>query len=52
LSKDNYVQILKTGVFFHRVVEPKDGVAALRILVADAGGAKTGSLIIPISKIQ
>jgi VWFA-related protein len=52
LSKENYPQILKTGVFFRRVVEPKDGLATLRILVADAGGTKTGSLIIPISRIQ
>jgi VWFA-related protein len=52
LTKENYAQILKTGVFFRNLIEPKDGLATLRILVADSGSAATGSLIIPEAKIR
>ncbi len=52
LSKEEYAADLKTGVFFREVVAAKDGLATLRILVADAGNANTGSLIVPVAEIR
>ena len=52
LSKENYAELLKTGVFFRQIVGAKDGLATLRILVADPANATTGSLIIPVSQIK
>jgi VWFA-related protein len=52
LNKENYAQLLKTGVMFREVVAAKDGLATLRILAADPGNAGTGSLIVPVSAIK
>jgi VWFA-related protein len=52
LSKENYARLLKTGIMFREVVAAKDGLATLRILVADPGSATTGSLIVPVSQIK
>jgi VWFA-related protein len=52
LNRESYAQLLKTGIMFREVVEPKDGLATLRILVADSGTATTGSLIVPISHVK
>ena len=52
LSKESYAQLLKTGLMFREVVAAKDGLATLRILVADPGSATTGSLIVPVSAIK
>jgi len=52
LTQENYASLLKSGIFFRRVLEPKEGVATLRLLVADPSNAVTGSLIVPASQIQ
>jgi len=52
LTPENYAQLLKTGVFYRQIVEAKEGLATLRILVADPASATTGSLIIPVSQIK
>jgi VWFA-related protein len=52
LSKEDYAEDLKTGVFFRELVAAKDGLATLRILVADRGNANTGSLIVPVAEIK
>lgn len=52
LNKENYAQLLKTGLMFREVVAASDGLATLRILVADPGNAATGSLIVPVSQIK
>jgi VWFA-related protein len=52
LNKQTYAAALKTGVFFREVMPAKDGLATLRILVADAGNANTGSLIVPMAEIK
>ena len=52
LTAENYAQLLKTGVSFREMVEAKDGLATLRILVADAGNGATGSLIVGMAEIK
>lgn len=52
LTAENYAQLLKTGIFYRQIVEAKEGLATLRILVADPANATTGSLIIPSSQIK
>lgn len=52
LTRENYARLLKTGLFFRTVVERKDGLATLRVVVAGASHAATGSLIIPAAQIR
>lgn len=52
LTSERYAQLLNTGILFREIVEAKDSLATLRIVVADAGSAATGSLIVPVSQIK
>lgn len=52
LTKENYEAMLKSGVFVREVIEAKEGLATIRVLVADAASGSTGSLIIPVSQIK
>jgi VWFA-related protein len=52
LSPSEYDAYLKSGVFFRGTVEPKEGLATLRILVVDVSHSTVGSLIVPVSEIK
>ncbi len=52
LSQAEYDAYLKSGVFFRGAVDPKEGLATLRILVVDVSHSTVGSLIIPVSEIK
>ena len=43
LTQENYASLLKSGIFFRRVLEPKEGVATLRLLVADPSNELPGA---------
>ena len=47
-----YADYLKSGVFFHASIAPKNGLATLRVLAADPHGSKIGSLIIPAAGLR
>jgi VWFA-related protein len=47
-----YGALLKSGLFFHEIVEPKFGAITLRVLVEDPATSEVGSLIIPLSQIN
>jgi hypothetical protein len=52
LSEKQYAALLKSGMPFSQDVQPKEGVATLRILVEDPATAAIGSLIIPLSQVH
>lgn len=52
LSRENYEAMLKSGIFVGEVIEPREGLATIRLMVADAANGATGSLIIPVSQIK
>jgi VWFA-related protein len=52
LTNESYAAYLKTGVLFREYVEPKDGLATLRVLVSDTSNGAVGSLIVPASRIK
>jgi VWFA-related protein len=43
---------LKTGVQFHEILNGRDGLSTLRLLVLDPNGSNIGSLIIPAEKFR
>ena len=50
--ENKYDALLKSGLFFHELVEPKSGAITLRVLVEDPATSKIGSLIIPLSQLK
>lgn len=50
--ENKYDALLKSGLFFHELVEPKSGAITLRVLVEDPATNKVGSLIIPLSQLK
>jgi hypothetical protein len=52
LTRAHYEEYLKSGVFFRNLLEPKDNVKTLRIVVMDRARATAGSLIIPLSQLK
>jgi len=50
--ENKYDALLKSGLFFHELVEPKSGAITLRVLVEDPATSKVGSLIIPLSQLK
>jgi VWFA-related protein len=52
LTDDNYEEYRKSGMIFHNDVQSKDGLATLRIVLADRSNAAVGSLIIPMSQVK
>lgn len=51
-TRDQYETILKSGVFFRGAVEPREGLATLRVIVLNKARSTVGSLIIPVSEIR
>jgi hypothetical protein len=47
-----YAALLRSGILFHQLVEPKTGATTLRILVEDPATSEVGSLIIPLSQVK
>jgi VWFA-related protein len=47
-----YSALLKSGLFFHELVEPKSGAITLRVLVENPATSEVGSLIIPLSQVN
>jgi VWFA-related protein len=45
-------EYVKTGLRFREVVDPKEGLATLRVLILDPNGSNIGSLIIPAEKFK
>jgi len=52
LAKDNFEAYSKSGMIFHSVVQPKEGLTTLRIVLADRSNAAVGSLIISLSQVK
>jgi VWFA-related protein len=52
LSDKQYAALLKSGMPFSQVVQPKAGLTTLRILVEDPATSEIGSLIIPMSQVK
>ena len=52
LTKEDYAAYLKSGISFQESVQPKNGLATLRILAGDPSGDAIGSLIIPVTHIK
>jgi hypothetical protein len=52
LTAEQHAAYLKSGLLFRESVEPKEGLATLRILVRDPSNAAVGSVIIPFSQIK
>jgi VWFA-related protein len=52
LTKAQYAAYQKSGVLFRARVEPKDGLATLRVLAGDPSDARVGSVIIPLASVQ
>jgi VWFA-related protein len=50
--ENKYDALLKSGLFFHELVEPKSGAITLRVVVEDPATREVGSLIIPLSQIK
>jgi hypothetical protein len=50
--ENKYDALLKSGLFFHELVEPKSGAITLRVMVEDPATSEVGSLIIPLSQIN
>jgi VWFA-related protein len=51
-TREQYLEYLKAGVVFGENVQPREGMAALRVIVGDPHSAATGTLIIPASRIH
>jgi hypothetical protein len=52
LTREEYDAQLKTGLLFRTVLQPKDGLRTLRVVVTDNARSAAGSLIIPVSEIR
>jgi VWFA-related protein len=52
LTREEYDANLKTGLVFRTVLNPKDGLKTLRVVVMDSAHASMGSLIIPVGEIK
>jgi hypothetical protein len=52
LTKEKYETYLKFGLGVSGIVERKEGLTTLRVLIADLSNAAVGSLIVPISHVQ
>jgi VWFA-related protein len=52
LTAEQHAAYLKSGLLFRESVEPKEGLATLRILVRDPSNAAVGSVIIPFSQVK
>ena len=52
LTSEQRGAYLKSGLQFRETVEPKEGLATLRILVRDPSSAVVGSVIIPLSQVK
>jgi hypothetical protein len=52
LARDTYEAYWKSGMVFQSDVQPKAGLATLRIVLADRSDAAIGSLIIPLSRVK
>lgn len=52
LTRAQYEQCLKSGVFFRSLLKPGDRSKTLRIVVMDRARGTVGSLIIPLSQIK
>jgi VWFA-related protein len=52
LTKDTYEAYCKSGMKFQNDVQRKEGLATLRIVLADRSNAAVGSLIIPLSQVK
>ncbi len=52
LTRAEYAASLKSGVVFRTVLQPKEGIKTLRVVVMDRAHSTSGSLIIPISEIK
>ena len=50
--ENKYDALLKSGLSFHELVEPKSGAITLRVLVEDPATSEVGSLIIPLSQVN
>jgi len=51
-TEKQYPAVLKSGITFHKSVQPQAGVTTLRVLVQNPTNAAIGSLIIPLSQIK
>jgi hypothetical protein len=51
-SGEQYLEYLKTGLVFAESVEPKAGMTTVRLIVGDAHGGASGTLIIPAARIR
>jgi VWFA-related protein len=52
LTGEAYESDLKSGAKFNSYVQPKDGLASLRMVVVDRSNAVAGSLLIPLSRVK
>jgi VWFA-related protein len=51
-TEKQYPAVLKSGITFHKSVQPQEGATTLRVLVQNPTNAAIGSLIIPLSQIK
>jgi VWFA-related protein len=51
-TEKQYPAVLKSGITFHKSVQPQAGVTTLRVLVQNPTTAAIGSLIIPLSQLK
>jgi hypothetical protein len=51
LGSSTYRQLPSTGIPLEHVIQLKQGVASLRILVVDTNSGRMGSVTIPVSAI-
>jgi VWFA-related protein len=52
LTERQYVDYLRSGILFERLVDCKPGLTTLRLVVEDPSTGETGSVIIPLSEIK
>ncbi len=51
-TREEYLTYLRSGVLFREYVQPKNGLAILRVVVGDPASGTVGSLIIPAAQVK
>ena len=52
LSRQNYLHVIKTGLVYRKVIKQTPGTTLLKIAVVDKSTGLTGSLTMPLSRLQ
>ena len=52
LTGAEYEAYVKSGIFFQGMIELKEGLTTLRVIVTDSINLTVGSLVVPVSEIK